>query len=82
MMGKWASHGLASDPKNESLGVCGIWAKTNLEPRFSGKISENHRKFLELGDGLDDSDLDSEEDEDAQDDLEDQNAAIIGLSTR
>ena len=50
-----------------------IWSLGSPE-KISRAITEN---FGIGADSLDDSDLDSEEDEDAQDDLEDQNAAII-----
>ena len=64
--------------KRMSLGVCvsgkkPIWY-LGLPKKVTRAITEN---FGIGADSLDDSDLDEEGDEDQQDDLEDQNAAII-----
>ena len=76
--GKISIYSLATDGENEPVGLCGLGKETCMvlgtSEKVSGAITEN---FGIGADSLDDSDIDAESEEDAQDDLEDQNAAII-----
>ena len=60
------------------MGLCCIRKETNLVPWSSRKNQSCHNRKFGIGaDSLDDSDLEDNDEEDKQDDLEDQNAAII-----
>ena len=68
---------MATNRADESLGIRCYWSETSLEIR-DGKVIHSITENFGIGaDSLDESEFDLEDEEEQQDDIEDQNAAII-----
>ena len=69
---------MATNESYEPVDLCGFRSQNRYGVWFPRKIIRAITENFGIGaDSLDDSDLDFEDDDDGQDDLEDQNAAII-----